>query len=102
MRSRVKTTKASLHANRIQLNDLADTVRSIAEFDSAHRHEMQDQIEATDKRIIIAQSNVKSLQGTIKKMKRVKLEDDDEDDDSDVDSWGEMPDDWADDLPDGL
>ena len=44
MRTRVKSTKASLQANRAQLNDLADTVRSISEFDSAHRHEMQEQI----------------------------------------------------------
>ena len=44
MRTRVKSTKASLQANRAQLNDLADTVRSLSEFDSAHRHEMQEQI----------------------------------------------------------
>ena len=57
----------------------------------------QDQLEATDKRIIMAQSNVKSLQGTIRKMKRKK-----DDEEESVDSWGEMPDDWADDIPDGL
>ena len=58
----------------------------------------QDQLEATDKRIIMAQSNVKSLQGTIRKMKRKKEDSDEES----IDSWGEMPDDWADDIPDGL
>ena len=68
MRSRVKTTKESLKANREQLNDLADTVRvsgviqnkgkafdfllmsrrhpkqvrTITEFDTVHRYEMQE------------------------------------------------------------
>ena len=48
MRSRVKTTKESLKANREQLNDLADTVRTITEFDTVHRYEMQEKVEISN------------------------------------------------------